>query len=221
VGTDNEGNVEPATEQPDDVTLRDVSFAAPGSLEISAFDVQHGATQRSFIRYVQLTFNESGQALQDIIDSLSDGDPTNDRLQLVKYGLTGPSDASDPGTPVDLSQVSISLIDHVIELDFGPAGLGGDPWSNLADGYYRLQLDLNDDLSDGLEARRHFFRLLGNVNDDRVVDAADFNQILTSYYAGGSPEEDVNGDGAVNIYDLMLASMADGRSLDGDLWLDD
>jgi len=57
VGTDRGGNTEAAPASPDwEVTE---TFAPPSNLSVTAFDVQKGATERSFVRYLDVTFDRS------------------------------------------------------------------------------------------------------------------------------------------------------------------
>ena len=66
------------------------------------------------------------------------------------------------------------MIDHAIELDFGAAGLGGKANTTAGDGYYEL------DVTAGGTTYKHFFyRLLGDVNGDGVVDGSDLSAIAT------------------------------------------
>ena len=90
-------------------------------------------------------------------------------MQLYQYDLNG--DASSK-TAVSLAGVTATVIDHAIELDFGTAGLGGNANTTAADGYYEL------DITAGGTTYKHFFyRLLGDVTGDGVVDNNDLNAI--------------------------------------------
>ncbi len=71
-------------------------------------------------------------------------------------------------------------------------------------------------------SRKAFYRMLGNVNDDRTVDNTDVSLITAAFGQRGSNlEQDVNGDGVVNNTDRTLASRRRGQSLAASLWLDD
>ncbi|HUT94316.1 MAG TPA: Ig-like domain-containing protein [Thermoguttaceae bacterium] len=173
--------------------------------QLNTIDVQKGATQRSYVRYVDLIFeNELG--LADLI--------TGDRVSLARYGLDGSG-----GTAVDVTGV-LSAIDNRIEFDFGEQGIGGNRNSNVGDGYYEVSLDLDGNGS--FETTRHFYRLLGDTNGDRVVDAVDIYSILHAYGSiGAGLEDDANGDGVVNALDRVLAMRAFGRALGAGLAIDD
>ena len=137
LGTDAEGNVEaPPTDPGQDIVLT-AAFAAPSQLAVTAFEVQRGMAQRSFVRYLDVTFNLT-DALNDLVATLGDADPTNDRVCLLRYNLDG----TGPGTAVSLES-KIQVADHVLLLDFGPEGIGGNRSSNLGGGYYQLTFDLD------------------------------------------------------------------------------
>jgi hypothetical protein len=118
---------------------------------------------------------------------------------------------------VPLAGVSVAVIDHAIELDFGAYGVGETSASNnttAADGYYELDLLLPD----GQTAAHHFYRLLGDVTVDGVVDNNDLTAIAAA--VGQStppgmtpPNADVNGDDSVTSFDLTLATRAKGHKL--------
>ena len=112
------------------------------------------------------------------------------------------------------------MIDHAIEIDFGAGGIGGNPLSTTADGYYEIDVHLPD----GRTAVHHFDRLLGDVTGDGCVDANDLNEIAASITdtspLGWTPlTAAVTGDGAVSAIDLTLATRSKGRKLGADLSL--
>jgi hypothetical protein len=116
--------------------------------------------------------------------------------------------------------VSVSVIDHAIELDFGSKGIGGNPNTTAADGYYELDIKLPN----GTTAVHHFYRLLGDVTGDGVVDNNDLNAIAAeinlSNLTGMAPlGADVNGDGTVSALDLTLATRSKGHKLKSGLSL--
>jgi hypothetical protein len=133
---------------------------------------------------------------------------------LLKYNLDG----SGGGQNMDLTN-KIALIDKAMELDFGTLGLGGSPNTNAADGYYKLQMDL--DHNGSFETERDFYRLFGDVNGDRVVDNADLNLItLALGQTGSAVNADVNGDGSVNALDRTYATRNLGHRLGVGLHVD-
>ncbi len=94
-------------------------------------------------------------------------------ITLYKYALAG--DASSK-TAVSLANANVSVIDHAIEIDFGSGGIGGNPNTTAANGYYELDVVLPN----GQTAIDHFYRLLGDVNGDGIVDQNDLNEIAAA-----------------------------------------
>ncbi len=210
IGIDSVGNVQSAPPTPNLVLTE--TFAQPSSLGVTNLIVENGAVERSYIRYLDIAFNQSdsqsGSELTQIADSIRM--PSSDIL-IYKYDLNG--DASSK-TAVSLSNVDVAVIDHAIELDFGSNGLGGSPNSTAADGYYELDIKLPD----GQTAVHHFYRLLGDVTGDGVVDQHDLNEVAAeiglSSQSGMSPlDASVTGDGTVSALDLLLATRSKGRKL--------
>ena len=107
------------------------------------------------------------------------------------------------------------MIDHAIELDFGANGIGGSPNTTAADGYYELDIKLPN----GTTAVHHFYRLLGDVTGDGVVDNNDLNddrrrdQPRKPSRAWTPLNADVTGAGTVTALDLTLATRSKGRKL--------
>jgi hypothetical protein len=167
--------------------------------------VQKGNVGRSFVRYADLTFNQSS-GIASLI--------TNNQVKLTQH----PLDGSGSGTPVSLTGV-LSSNGSQLSLDFGATGLGGAAATTAADGYYDLALDLAGDGS--FSTHRHFYRLLGDVNGDRVVNTTDAAVILAAYgHAGANLNEDVNGDGVVNAADRTYAIRSLNRQLAAGLTID-
>jgi hypothetical protein len=173
--------------------------------EVTAFVVQKGLHERSFVRYLDVTFASAG----DVIDP--------SQVRLTRYGLDG----GGVGTDVPLAGL-ITISGGRLSVDFGAQGIGGNRNSNAGDGYYKLTLDLD---GDGVfETTRTFYRLFGDANGDHKVDSADASFILAAYGQTGSLlEGDVNGDGVVNSMDRTYAAReaAYGFYLSPGLWLDD
>jgi hypothetical protein len=154
---------------------------------------------------VDVSFSLTGAALNGL---------TTSTVQLLKFNLDG----SGSGTLVDLAS-KLKLLDHVLELDFGSLGLGGSPATNAADGYYKLQLDLDNNGS--FETERDFYRLFGDVNGDRIVDNADINLItLALGQSGANLNADITGDGSVNALDRTYATRNLGHRLGVGLHVD-
>ncbi len=90
---------------------------------------------------------------------------------------------------------TLSVADNRVRLDFGSQGIGGNRNTNAGDGYYRIGVDIDGDGT--ADSFHHFYRLLGDVNGDRQVNAMD-RSLVMSASGSANPERDVNGDGVVN-----------------------
>jgi hypothetical protein len=166
---------------------------------VSGFRVNQGLTQRSFIRYLELTLdsNESAQLLL----------ANPQRVSLVKADLNG------EGSEAIALDAKLSVVDDKVTVDFGVNGLGDNRLSNVGDGYYTFSVDLD---GDGVgEVKFHFYRLLGDINGDREVTSADTQLVYAAIQARDAydPNLDINGDGRINSSDLLLAQFAIGRKL--------
>jgi len=210
IGIDGAGNVQSAPATPN-LSVTE-NFARPSALQVTSLVVENGAVERSYIRYVDVDFNESdsqsGSELTQIVKSVGTSTPD---ILLYKYDLAG--DASSKAA-VSLSGVSVAVIDHAIELDFGASGIGGNPNTTAADGYYELDVTLPN----GQTSVHHFYRLLGDVTGDGIVDNNDLTAIAAeinlSSQSGMTPlNADVTGAGTVTAFDLTLATRAKGHKL--------
>ena len=187
-----------------DTVAISVQASAPIN-QVTGFDVQHGAQQRSFIRYVDLLFTSSDGLAQLIADN---------RIQLTRRSLDGSG-----GTAVSLAGRA-QVVANQIKLDFGTQGIGGSRNSAAGNGYYTLGLDLDGNGS--FETARNFYRLFGDANGDRVVNSADLDAIAAAYGTTGTNlDADVNGDGVVNSQDRNAARKQQGTQLAAALPLDD
>jgi hypothetical protein len=68
-------------------------------LAVTAFDVQRGNTQRSYVRYVDITFNQAGDVLQELVSA--------SRMRLMHYDLNGENGREvslTPSTRLDFSR---------------------------------------------------------------------------------------------------------------------
>lgn len=173
--------------------------------ELVAIDVQRGAVQRSYVRYVDLIF-ESSSGLSQLINE--------GRVALTRSTLDGLSPVA-----VNLSG-KMSVSGNKILIDFGSNGLGGNRNSIAGNGYYNLSVDA--DRNGTKESLRHFYRLLGDTNGDRVVDAIDLANVTRAQGKRGTKlAADVNGDSVVNSQDLSIARAQQGKRLAGGLVVDD
>jgi hypothetical protein len=212
------------------------TFAVPLAPAVTAFVVEKGLSERSYIRYVDVTFNQPTSALNLGANAVA----------LEQFGLDGTTFVRD----VSLTG-KINLIDHVMEIDFGAGGIGGSEnlpsllgnWSRLIadDGYYKLIID--PDGSGLHDVEEDFYRLFGNVlgnsaggpgatgsvvdgNAIGVVGSADVAAISAAVGQMATAQQpllnaDINGAGAVTANDRLLAAKSVGRRLAGGLHLDD
>ena len=173
--------------------------------ELIRIDVQKGAAQRSYIRYVDLIF-ESSTGLSQLI---SEG-----RINLTRYGLGGLN-------PVNVSIVGkLKVSGNRIIADFGSNGIGGNRNTTAGNGYYDFGVDA--DRNGSKETHKRFYRLFGDTNGDRTVNATDQANVNADRGKTGSNlRSDVNGDGIVNTTDLNYVKAQLGKSLNGALPLDD
>ena len=178
-------------------------------LQITAITVQQGMTERSFVQSIDVSFNLTGQALNDLVSQAAT------RITLVHFGLNGVGPVIIP-----LSLASVTAVDHAIEIDFGRYGLGGVArtpqgyWSRMVagDGYYELDLQLNPDSP--AKTPIVFSRLLGDVNGDQTVNRRDVLQVARAIvHPNSGLFGDVNGDGRVNATDLKMVLRSRGRTL--------
>lgn len=172
--------------------------------ELVSFDVQRGLAQRSYIRYLDLVF-ESADGLANLI--------AEGRVGLTQFDLNGAN-----GANVSLEGKAVASGNR-ITIDFGLPGIGGNRNTSAGDGYYALRLDA--DRNGSFETVRNFYRLLGDTNGDRVVNATDRNNVNSRLGQRGVLNADVNGDGVVNSTDLSLVNSKIGRKIASTLILHD
>ena len=211
------------------------TFAPPAAPQVTAFTVEKGLAERSYVRYLDVTFNEP-------VSNLTLNSST---VTLEQFALDGV-------TPVGSINLTgkISLIDHVMEIDFGAGGIGGSEnlpnalsnWAALTadDGYYKLTINTG-----GLDATESFYRLFGDVignaaggptttgatvngNVIGTLSNADLTTIAAAVGQSATAQNpllnaDINGAGSVTSNDRLLAakSLAAGRHLAAGLHLDD
>ena len=197
VGTDNDGNLQKAPTAGYDQTVT-ATFGTPATNAPTGLTVDHGAIGRSFVRYVDLVFNNASNLAGMI---------ANGAVQLVKHNLDGTG-----ATTISPSAYSLNVVDHAIEFDFGAAGLGGSPLSAAGDGYYEIDVT-------GNKQAFYFDRLFGDVNGDGTVDSIDV-ALVTSVLGTTTNAVDVDGSGTVTVADRTAVQRAKGHSLGAGLHLD-
>jgi hypothetical protein len=209
IGVDRDGNQETSPAVPADFEATR-KFGVSRALEITGFDVQRGAQQRSYIRHLDLLFNDGGE-LQQLIDE--------SRLRLTRFDQSGGGAGSD----VPLVGGVVRAENQSLRFDFGVGGITGNPNSAAGNGYYELALDLGRNGFGGSDdALLHFYRLLGDATGDRRVDSRDGSLVVGSFGRFGSNlDADVNGDRYVNLLDRLHVIRQSGQSVAADLPLDD
>ncbi len=229
VGIDAAGLEEPMHAMYDISFTKSYTEPAASQLTVSSLTVENGAAERTYIRYLDVNFNDAtNSVLQAIINSVNNPTTSNPaELTLTQNNLT------DSGTPASVSLKGLlAVIDNAIEIDFGTGGIGGNSSTTTADGYYTLTFSPLS--GQGQAATHHFYRLLGDVDGDGTVNQNDLNEIAAargqslSQIAAAIGQTatgltalsmDVNGDGSVNTTDLALATKSKGNSLKGGLLL--
>ena len=207
VGRDGNGNIEPAPPRDHDV-IRTETFESTALLAVG-IDVQLGAQQRSYIRQVDVLFNND-DGLSDLL--------LQNPLSIERFNL----DATDvtPGTGTEVGGFAINRIDDRLRIDFGTAGITGDPLSATGNGLYRVRIDGNGDgdFDDDVDVNFEFARIYGDASGDAIVDANDVG-LIQSQIGRNQPNlnGDVNGSGEVNTDDLIAAFLQSGQELDSSL----
>ena len=169
---------------------------------VQSLVVQQGSTGRSFVRYVDLNINDA-VTVNTMVSSLSGSAPT---IRITNTGLDGK--AKTAVVIKGLTKASGNLV----KIDFGTNGIGGNAATNVGDGSYLIEMDLDGNGS--FESSQRFFRLLGDVNGDKVVDAKDTALVKASLNKSGSNlPADTNGDGKVNASDTSYVAKAQKRKI--------
>ncbi len=178
-GIDSKGNLEAAPIDANADIRQTHTFATPVALAATDIEVQNGQAQRSYIRNVDLLFNDTN-GLQSLID--------NDRIRVERFDLLNAAPTAGTGTNVSI--VGAALNGNSIKLDFGAGGLGG--VGRAGNGFYRILVDTDGDGSFN-DSKFEFFRLYGDSNGDGKVTSVD-----------GTVTEDLTGDGLVNATDRSI-----------------
>jgi hypothetical protein len=179
------------------------SFSLTVTSTVTSFTVSKGVAQRSYIRYLDLGMDSNASALA-LLNNPS-------RVKLTKADLNGVGSA-----PVSLSGfLSVPTGQSTLAVNFGTIGLGNSRNTSTADGYYTLGVDL--DGNGTFETNLFFFRLFGDTNGDKEVNATDQSAVLAGCTATYNVNLDLNGDGVVNSSDLNYVKRNVGRKLKSSL----
>lgn len=213
VGVDAKQNAEDAPATPDVTLTR--RFDPPPALTATGIDVQIGALQRSYIRYLDLQFSGA----TGVPALLTAGAVRMERFSI--NAATVADIAVGTGTAVSLGTSAVN--GARIRFDFGVNGLGGSRTTTAGDGFYRISVDTNQD---GVwdDAHFEFFRLFGDADGNGVVNAADTALVTSQLNQRGSNlNGDLDGDERVTTSDRLYAARNVGRKLRDWLlgWLDD
>ncbi len=213
VGRDGNANVE-AVPAIGDVTVTK-AFAAAASLVATGLDVQKGAKQRSYIRNVDLQFN-SQTGLQSLLNTVTDGNTTNDRITLKRFA----KDGTGAGQAIALNAAILTRDGSKLAFDFAASGIGGNANSAVGDGYYEIGID--NDGNGTVDQRLHFYRLLGDSDGNRKVDNDDIKNVANAIRQPVvNLDSDLNGDGKVDATDRYFASFQRNSAISAGLSLDD
>jgi VCBS repeat-containing protein len=153
------------------------------NLQITGFLVQNGESQRSFVRYLDVTFAGTG----GLTALLASG-----RVKLTQYDLNGLN-------PVSAGSGSLSIVGNHLRIDLGAQGVGGNRLSTAFDGYYKLTLDLDGD--NAIDASRSFYRLLGDLDGNQSVDNNDVSLLSLAIAQPYNALYDIDGNGVLNAND--------------------
>jgi hypothetical protein len=179
-------------------------IAAPARApQVSGMVVNGGAAQRSMVTSFQVTFSTvvslpSNAAQAFSLTRIGDGAAVNFTASAATVGgvtvvtLTGFSGvASSNGSLADgrytLSALAAQITANGLQLDGNGDGAGGDNFT-FADG--------------GATSGNQLFRLFGDADANRVVNAADLDLFRAAFGATSDLTFDFDRDGVINVTDL-------------------
>ncbi len=176
---------------------------------VSATWLQNGETQRSRVNRMTWTFDEA----VNVPSLIRSGDITR-AFRLLSYGLNG----KGAGELLTQSAAQFQYDEATRTLTWSLDG-------SLADGYYEWQVygslvtdAAGNKLNDGRMTTQPFHRLLGDLNGDGAVDAADQTRVNAAL--GSRPgsvawdaDADLDVDGVVTARDRKLLAQAVGKKV--------
>jgi len=196
IGRDSSGNVESAPNANQDVVL--TRTFAPTGLIATGIDVQLGAQQRSYIRYMDVLFSSEDE-LSELL--------AVERVKVERFALDATNVTLEAG--VIISNYGVTKVANRLRLDFGTNGITGSRTTNAGDGFYRILIDANrdGDFTDLADGAFEFCRILGDATGDAQVDQADLNLVNSMFGRTGSNlSGDVDGSGSVLTADRSLTT---------------
>lgn len=198
IAMDQAGNREPLPlDGTFDATVT-AAFDAPVSTEALGIVVANGLNQRSFIRNVDILFNNESN-LESILAS---------GVSLIRYETDGTG-----GANVDLAGLGTQQ-GTSLRFDFGLQGIGGNRSQPTGNGIYEFQVD--EDLDGTVDQVFRFYRLLGDTNGDGIVNGIDQFRVQNSIRRGSNnANTDLNGDGIVDVRDRRIVAQRRGDSITG------
>ncbi|MFO1001950.1 MAG: hypothetical protein U0936_16565 [Planctomycetaceae bacterium] len=209
-GRDGSGNVEAAPASAD-VTVT-ATFASL-SLTATGIDVQNGARERSYVRYLDVLFSNA-TGLNALLAA--------GRVVVERFAIDAASVAPGTGTLVPVS--SMMQNGNKLQLDFGASGIGG--VNAAGNGFYRVRIDVdgNSSFTDTADGAFEFHRLFGDATGNGIVDVADTNLVTSQIGRSGLYlDGDLDGNGVVNSTDRLFSTQQRGKKLLDSMlgWLDD
>ena len=172
---------------------------------IAANDGLTRQVQRSFIRFVDITFSDPSVAAIVAADA--------SLVSINWYGIDGTlvGDYTQPLTLTDRGG-------GTLRFDFGVNGIGdgtsGSKGSIAANGIYQINFSL---ASNGFaDTSIRFYRLLGDTNDDGRVDATDVNGVMACITDGTYDyDHDTDFNNLINASDRFYTLIDNGKAVTG------
>ena len=204
IGRDTKSNIEAAPSRSNDVMVTE-TFANLG-LQATGIDVQLGASQRSYIRNLDVLFS-TDTGLSNLLVA--------GRVAVERFALDATDVTAGSGTVV--TDFTVDKVGDRLRLDFGSNGITDAPTTNAGDGFYRILIDVNQDgdFADAVDGLFEFHRILGDANGDAVVNADDLAIVNSQFGQSGSNlDGDGDGNGVVNFLDRNRVNQQINRHLD-------
>jgi hypothetical protein len=128
------------------------------------------------------------------------------RIQVEKFALNATNVTPQSGMAVP--NFGTEKIGNRIRLNFGANGIGDDPATDAADGFYRILVDLNGDgdFVDTEDSVFGFHRIFGDANGNGTAAFDDADLVLSQLgMTGENLEGDMDGRNGVDFDDYFYA----------------